>query len=147
MPTAAKLFAAFSFALVAFFASSEIIRELPENMSAGNFGLVNTFVGLLAGWKVMGRHASKGYRKAIPFGIWTVCVMVFFSILVHSIYEMLRRSTRLEYDGVQEALEGTFEIAAKFAFVALESPNAIFILVIGGVLAAWFSAWAALRWK
>ncbi len=147
MPTAAKLIAAISFALVAFFASSEIIRAFPENMSAGKFGLVNSAIGFLCGWRVMGKHAHRGYQAGVALGIWTTTVMVFFSLLVHSIYEMLSRSTRLDYDGVMDAVKGVFELASDFAFIMLDSPEAIVILVVGGILSAWFSVWAAYRWK
>ncbi len=95
----------------------------------------------------MGKYAHRGYRDAVPFGLWTTAVIVVSTLTAIAIYEMLRRATRLEYDGVMEALEGVFEQAGELFFIALESPEGIIILFVGGILAAWFSVWAAVRWK
>ena len=147
MPTAAKLIAALSLTLVAFFASSEIVRTLPDGVAGPKFAIVNCVIGFLVGWKVLGRYADRGYRGSIPFGFWALSNLVFWTLVTHAIYEMLSESTKLKFDGVMDALKGTFEIMLEFGIVMLEAPASIVTLLIGTLLATWASVWAGARWK
>ncbi|GGE43342.1 TrgA family protein [Actibacterium pelagium] len=147
MPTAAKLIAALSLAVVAFFATTEIVRTLPDGMAGPRFVIVNCAIGFLVGWKVLGRYADRGYRGSIPFGFWALSNLVFWAMVTHSINEMLSESTKLRYDGVMEALQGTFEIMLEYAIVMIEAPASIVTLLIGSLLATWASVWADKRWK
>ena len=104
MPTAARLFAAVGFAIVAFFASEVYKPLLPEGTQVGMLSPLNSFVGFLSGWLVMGRLAGRGYYAAAGSGVRTIGVALFYVLLIGACYEMLIRSTRLYYDGPTEAL-------------------------------------------
>ncbi len=147
MPTAARLLAAIGFALVGFFASESYKMLLPEGTDVGHFSLINTGIGLISGWLVMGRVAGEGYRAAIAQGIRTSAVLVFYALILHSLMEMLKRSTRLNYDGPMDAVAGMFALAAEYGLLIVYSPTVMIILIVGGILAAWLSEWAAMRWS
>ncbi|TCP42820.1 TrgA family protein [Rhodovulum marinum] len=147
MPTAAKLVAALLYAAVASFASDSIVPLFPEGTDLGSFAIVNTVIGGLTGWLVMGRLAGEGYGVAVASGLRTSAVLVFYALLFHSIYEMLRQATRMRYDGVMEALTGTVELMGKYGLMVVTSPVVMGILIAGGVLAALVVEWAGRRWR
>lgn len=147
MPTAAKLVAALLFAAVAWFASDAIVPQFPEGTDLGAFALVNTAVGALSGWFVMGRLAGEGYGVAAASGLRTTAVFVFYALLFHSINEMLRQATRMRYDGVMEALTGMVAFMGKYALMVVTAPVVMGILLVGGVLAALVAEWASQRWS
>lgn len=146
MPTAAKLFAAFGFALVAFFASEVYKPLLPEGTQMGLLSPINTAIGAFAGWTVMGRLAGKGRYAAVGSSIRTVAVILFYVLLLWAGVEMLDRSTTLYYEGPTEALAAMMELVADYFMLMLSGPEVPIVLFGGGVLAAFLSDWAAERW-
>jgi hypothetical protein len=147
MPTAARLFAALAYAAVAFLASEQFKVLLPEGMDAGYLSEVNAVIGLLTGWFVMGRLAGEGYGRAVAQGVRTAAVMGFYVILAHSLREMYRLSMHMRYDGPMDAVIGIFENAMDYGMMIITSPGVMGILLVGGVLAAWLTEWAARRWR
>ncbi|MGB8622384.1 MAG: TrgA family protein [Paracoccaceae bacterium] len=147
MPTAARLFAAIGFALVAFFASESFIFVLPEGTNPGPFSEINAALGALAGWRVMGRLAGKGNVAAVTTGFRTTVTMVVFALVLHSLYEMIRLSMKLRYDGPGEAITEFFQMLMDYGLMIVTSVPVVLILLIGGTLAAWLTEWAARRWN
>lgn len=146
MPTASRLFAAIGYAIVAFFAAEAFKATMPEGADPGSFVLVSVVIGALTGWMVMGRLAGKGYRPAVAQGIRTTAVMLFYALLVFSVYEMLRQSTRMRYGSPTEAVTGIFDQASQYGSAILGAIDVMAILLVGGILAAWLSEWASKRW-
>ncbi|MGB7322166.1 MAG: TrgA family protein, partial [Albidovulum sp.] len=89
MPTASKLFAAFAFALLAFFAAEVFKPHMPEGTQFGYFSFVSALIGLVAGWRVMGPEAGQGNWMAVNSGIKTSACTVGLALLIFSTYEML----------------------------------------------------------
>ena len=147
MPTAARLFAALGFAAMAVFASEVFKPLLPEGTQVGLLSLVNSAIGLLAGWLVMGRLAGRGYRAAMGSGVRTAAVALFYVLIVWSLYEMLRRSLRKLYDGPMEALKAMTELMSDYVMLMISDPQVPVILVAGGILAAFLSEWASKRFN
>ncbi len=147
MPTAARLFAALGFAAIAFFASESFIRELPEGTNAGWFSQINALLGAVSGWSVMGRLAGRGYGPAVTSGARTTATFVFYALVGHGLYEMIRMSMKLRYGGPGEAVLGFFDIVLEYGQILITSWPVMAILLIGGTLAAWLSEWAAARWS
>jgi hypothetical protein len=145
MPTAARLFAAFGFGLMAFFASEIFKPLMPEGAQLGLLTPVNSAIGALAGWMVMGRLAGRGYYSAAGAGVRTSAVALFYALAGWSIYEMIVRSTRLAYDGPMEALKEMTALGADYFMLMLSDPQMPIVLIGGGVLAAFLSEWAAER--
>ncbi|MDV7144439.1 TrgA family protein [Tropicimonas sp. TH_r6] len=147
MPTAAKLFAAIGFALVAFFASEIYKPLLPEGTQTGMLSMVNTVIGALVGWSVMGRLAGKGRYAAIGTALRTIAVFLFYVLVLWAGVEMLERSTSLHYEGPTEALTAMMELIAEYFLLMISEPEVPIVLVGGGILAAFLSDWAAERWS
>ena len=69
MPTAAHLVASVALALLAFVVSGQIMPLMPESTDFGYFTHVNVGLALVAGWKVMGRRAGRGFVPGINNGL------------------------------------------------------------------------------
>ncbi len=146
MPTAAKLFAAFAFAVLAFFTAEVFKPHMPEGTKFGYFSFVSALIGLVAGWRVMGPEAGRGNWQAVNSGIKTSAVMVGMALIIFSTYEMLLLAFRPAYKGPMEAIVGIFELAIDFLLTMI-AWDVIAVLIIGGALAGLLSEWAARRWK
>ena len=147
MPTAARLFAAFGFALMAFFATEIYKPLLPEGTRMGMFTPINVMIGALCGWLVMGRVVGRGYMPALSHGVRTAGTTLFFVLFVWSGLEMFERSTSLRYDGPFEALNGMIGLAIDYVKLGLTDPQVPIALILGGVLAACFAEWASRQWS
>jgi hypothetical protein len=147
MPTAAKLFAAFSFALVGFFAAEVVKPSFPEGFGFGYFSLVCMFLGVVIGWRVMGPVAGVPPVRAAASGVKTSFVLSVWALVFFSVREMVLQSISRRYDGVVEAIVATFEIMLDFIFLLVQSVPAMAMLIVGGMLGGMFSSWAAARWR
>lgn len=146
MPTAAKLFAAMAFGVVAFFASEIFKPVLPEGTQYGLLSPINALVGLLAGWYVMGPLTGRGYAAASGAGVRTVGITLFYVLVIWAFEEMLTRSTRMYYDGPVDALAGMTDLIAEYFLLMISDPQVPLVLLVGGMLAAYLSEWASERW-
>lgn len=146
MPTAAKLFAAAAFALLAFFAAEITKPRLPEGTQFGYFSFVSALIGLGCGWWVMGPDAGRGSRMAVNSGVKTAACAAAVALLVFSTYRMLVLAFRPAFKGPMEAVVGIFEIAVDY-FTFMLAWDVIAVLVVGGALAGLLSEWAARRWR
>ncbi|MCU0910235.1 MAG: TrgA family protein [Rhodobacteraceae bacterium] len=147
MPTAAKLFAAFAFGLVGFFAAEVMKPSFPEGMNLGWFSVICGLIGILVGWWVMGPNAGKGTGRAIGTGLRTSATIVFWALVFFSIYEMLARSVDKRYVGVMDALRGMVGLVVEYGAMVGTSTMTLAVLIVGGSLAGLFSEWAAKRWS
>ncbi|SIO26130.1 hypothetical protein SAMN05444722_1072 [Rhodovulum sp. ES.010] len=147
MPTAAKLVAFLCYAAVAWFASDAAVPLFPEGADLGYFAEVNTAIGGLAGWFVMGRLAGEGYGVAVTAGLRTSAVFLVYALLFHAIYEMLQRATDLRYDDTMDALTGMMELIGEYGLMVVTEPAVMGILLVGGVVAAMAVEWASHRWN
>ncbi|MGB3177556.1 MAG: TrgA family protein [Albidovulum sp.] len=146
MPTASKLFAAFAFALLAFFAAEVFKPHMPEGTQFGYFSFVSALIGLVAGWRVMGPEAGQGNWMAVNSGIKTSACTVGLALLIFSTYEMLHLAFRPAYKGPMEAVVGIFDLGVDY-FRTLLAWDVLAVLIVGGALGGLLSEWAARRWK
>lgn len=146
MPTAAKLFAAFAFAVLGFFTAEIFKPHMPEGTQFGYFSFISALIGLVAGWRVMGPEAGRGNWQAVNSGLKTSAVMVGLALIIFSTYEMFLLAFRPAYKGPMEAIVGIFELAIDF-LLRMIAWDVIAVLIFGGALAGLLSEWAARRWK
>ena len=144
MPTAPKLIAAILFALLAYFVSDLYKPLLPEGTQVGLLSPVNALIGAFVGWTVMGRRAGDTMRAALGYGLTTMAVIVFWSLLVWSAYIMVRRSTRLYYDGPIHALQDMFSLMVSYAALGA-TWEVIGSLVVGSLVFGWLTEQVARR--
>ncbi len=146
MPTAAKLFAAFAFAVLAFFTAEIYKPHMPAGTQFGYFSFVSALIGLVAGWRVMGPEAGRGNWQAVNTGVRTSAVMVGLALLIFSTYEMFLLAFKPAYRGPMEAIVGIFDLGVGF-FRTLIAWDTLLVLIVGGALAGLMSEWAARRWR
>lgn len=146
MPTAAKLVAAIGFAILGYVAAELVKTHMPPGTQFGVFSLVCGAIGLLCGWLVMGNLAGDGWVKASGYGIRVSATLVFWALLLFSIYEMIRRATKLRYDGPMEAITAVFAIGIDYGRV-LVVPDVLAVLLIGGAVIGTVVEWSARRWS
>lgn len=146
MPTAAKLFAALAFAVLAFFVAEVLKPHMPPGTQFGNFSLYCVLIGVVAGWRVMGPSAGRGWWDSANAGIRTATVMALIALVIFSIYGMLILAFRRAYDGPMEAVVGIFGVGVDY-FLQMLAWDVIAVLLVGGALAGMLAEWAARRWK
>ncbi len=145
MPTAAKLFAAVSFAVLGFIAA-EVFKSTVERQEAfGSFSLIVAALGLLIGWSVMGSLAGRGYRASIGYGLRTSVTLAFWALLGFSIYQMLQLALKKRYDGPMEAVVGIFNLMLENGQRML-TPELLITFGVGGVVGGFMAEWASRRW-
>lgn len=146
MPTGGKLIAALTFAALAYFISDLVKPLLPEGTNTSRLSEINALVGLIMGWKVMGKGAGKTYRQSIGYGLTTLAVTAFWSLLIWSGYEMLQRSIKLYYDGPVEALQEMAALYVDYARTAAVQEVLVPALV-GAIFVSWLTEYFARRWS
>jgi hypothetical protein len=138
MPTAAKLVAAVLFAIVGAIAAHLYLPTLPEGTPPGYLREVSAGVGLICGWRVMGRRVGKGMGEAAGSGIVTSVVMLFWVLLIFSTQTMIHRSMRSLYDGPMDALLGVLSLMYDYG-LNLAAPATPVALLVGGMVAGWIA--------
>jgi hypothetical protein len=145
MPTAAKLVASVLFALLSFFIADLYAQGITDGTRTTYLLPGCAAIGLICGWRVMGRLVGKGMGDAMGSGIRTALTIVFFALLLFSIYEMVVVSTKGLYDGPMEAVLAIFDIMLKYGR-GLVTPELIGTILVGGGLAGMTTEWADRRW-
>lgn len=146
-PTAAKLIASVILGVTGFVLSLLVVPLLQEGTNVGWFPLVNTVIGLLAGWITVGRRAGRGTSGAIGNGLTGGAVLMFWGLFVQSFNEMLRLSLRNRYDGPVQALTDMLEMGYEWGLLALTSPLFSLTLLLGAVAAGLSAEIAARLWR
>ncbi len=147
MPTAAKLVAAVMFALVGFLSAEAFKPQMPPGTQFGYFVPIVAAIGLAVGWRVMGRLAGQGYGAAAGFGLRTSITIVFWALLVFSIYRMVQLAlSAMPYAGPMEAVVGIFDEAMKYGRL-LWARDLLITLAAGGIVGGMATEWASRRWK
>lgn len=146
MPTAARLVAAICLAIVAYIVSGLIMSLMPDSTDFGIFVPLNVFLGVLAGWLVMGRRAGRGTTAAINNGLTGVFVLMLWGIGVQACNEMVRLAMKNRYDGPMEAVVAIFQIGAEFGLMIATAPILAF-LVVAAVISGLIVEFAGKRWS
>ena len=146
MPTAAKLFGALAFAILGWISANIFSTGMPEGSQIGLLREIVAAIGFLSGWRVMGPAAGRGYYAALGGGVKTGIVMVFFSLLGFSIYEMVLLSMKMRYDGPVEAVLGIFDLMIEYGQLMLRT-DLLVTLFAGSALGGWIAEFAGKHWR
>ena len=133
MPTFGRLIGAIMFGALAWYTTFAIVPLFPDDASLGWFQQVNTFFGLVAGWKVAGPRAGSGYNASLSYGLTTMFAMVFMALFTNSFFVMIDNSLRRLYDGPIEAVVDVFQLVIEHGQIMI-SVNVIGTLIIGGLI-------------
>lgn len=146
MPTGGKLVGAIVFAMLAYWLSDLVKPLLPENKSAGLMSEFNALIGLVMGWKIMGKGAGETYRQTFGYGLTTVAATVFWCLTMWAGYEMLRQAIRKRFDGPMEALREMAQLFLDYGrLIAVQ--DIIWPAIVGGLFLAWVTHFFARRWS
>lgn len=146
MPTAAKLAAAALFAALAFLAAEVYRPLLPEGTQTGWLRLGSAAIGLICGWRIMGRLHGKGYYAATGSGVRTSVTVLFWAVLAFSIYTMVYRSTKMLYDDAGEAVLAVFDLMLSYGKLMLDA-QFIGVLLLGGLVCGLVTEFVGRRWS
>lgn len=135
MPTMGRMTGAILFGALAWYTSLLIMPLFPEGANLGLFQEVNTFFGLIAGWKIAGPRAGTGYAAAVSYGITSMVAMVVMALFFNSGIVMLERSLRKRYGGPGEAVTDVLALFMEHGAMILTS-EIIGTLVVGCLAAA-----------
>lgn len=146
MPTGARLMAAISLAVLAFVLSGMVVPLMPESTDFGYFLPLNVLLGLVVGWRVMGKRAGRGIVAAINNGLAGVFVLMLWAIFLQAANEMVRLALRNRYDDPFEAIVAVFQIGAEFGVIIATLPIGV-ALVVGAVITGLLTEFAYNRWS
>ena len=145
MPTGAKATGAVAFLIVGWLLANAYVPNMPFAKPMGFFRELTGLIGLLSGWLFMGTSVGKTYYEAVGSGLKTVFVLTFWALLMFSIWEMLRISTKMVYDGPMDAVVDVFAIMLDRSWPLL-SVGCVSVFFIGGVIGGIVTEVAARRW-
>lgn len=134
MPTSAKLIAAVVLAVFGYLTAQAVRPLLPEGQPTGYLIPVAVLVPAIVGWRIIGRLIGKGYRLSINVGLYATVAAAFFVVLVFAIAEMLKRSTRLQYDGPMEAVTNLFGIIVEYGWLYFNPGPGTYLVVCAIIL-------------
>ncbi len=144
MPTAAKLIAALCFAGLGWLVAAMVAPRAVQPVHEVLMPLGCASLGLILGWTMLGRHAGEGTGAAMSWALTTAVAVAASSVLLWSLWRMLRRATRLRYGGPGEALADLAVLALDGGRLLLHGPTLI-VALAGAVVAGLLSAQAARR--
>lgn len=130
MPTAAKAVSAVLLAMVGWFGANAIVPLLPEQTQIGLFKEVAALIGILVGWRVVGRRVQGGFFEAISGGLTGAAALVFWNLFAQSMNEMLGNALDRQYGGPFEGLIDVFYIAIDYSQYLVDST--VLGIIIGG---------------
>lgn len=146
MPDAARLIAALCIGAIAYGASLQVMNLMPDSTDFGAFLYVNTILGVVTGWTVMGKRAGRGVTAAVNNGLSGAFMLVLWGLFIHACYRMFDRAMANWYNGIMDAIAAIFQFMAEFALVMID-PLLLFTLVTGGILAGLLTECAWRIWR
>jgi hypothetical protein len=138
--------AAISLAVLAFVLSGMVVPLMPESTDFGYFLPLNVLLGLVVGWRVMGKRAGRGVVAAVNNGLAGVFVLMLWAIFLQAANEMVRLALRNRYDDPFEAIVAVFQIGAEFGVTISTLPIGV-ALVVGAVITGLLTEFAYNRWS
>lgn len=146
MPTAAKVMAAVSFAVVGWVLANYYALNMPDAAAAGPIREGAALVGVVVGWSVMGNSVGKGYVEAAGSGIKTAVILAVVALFLLALAEMLENTVRMRYEDALEAILAVVDTMAKRSH-ALLSLGVFGTILLGGIVGGILTENAGRRWK
>lgn len=143
MTTSNKLIAAICLAFIGGLVAEFVKPQMPEGSNPGQMTLICAAIGLVVGWRVMGRRA--GRIGSLELGIVGVASLVFWGLAMFGIIEMLRLAMRRRLEEPVEAMERVVTVALEYGLY-LTHPSILITLAVGAVVSGYVTNFAARRW-
>ena len=146
MPTMGRLVAAVLLGAAGWLVSDLIRPLMPEGTDFGMFNFVNAGLGILMGWRVVGKRLGRGYPNGLSAGLTGAVALVFWGLFVQSLNEMLAMALDRRFTGLMQAINAMFKIMTEYALVLVDA-QVIGTLVIAGLVTGLIGEWVARRWS
>lgn len=146
MPTAPKLIAAILICALGYVAAMQAVANVPDHVPVASVPFIAAGLGLLWGWRFLGRGVGRGVTTGLGIGLTTSAAMALSTLLTVGFIQMIKRSLRMSYDNPVEALQDWIAISLSDAGAYLLKPEVIGILVVGGLLAGLICELSGRRW-
>ncbi len=146
MPTAAKLTAAITLALLAAIVSELFKPQVPEGFAFGYFSYVNMAFAAVLGWKIIGSRAGEGIMRGVNNGITSMLAMVLVLLFAHSSRLMFYNSINLRYDSTAEAIQSIFGMMLEYGLLLL-TPQILTTLLVGALISGLMTEATSRRWR
>ncbi len=148
MPTSYRLVSALLYGALAWVVSAmvmEVMEAETQRQNFGNFQLVNTAIGVLVGWIIVGKRLGSDYVTAMGIGFTGMLTLVFWCLFAHAFNEMLRLSLARRYDGPVEALVSVFKLGIEYGGFLVHG-QILVVLILGGMIAGVIAEFVKRRW-
>lgn len=145
MPSAIRFMGMVCFGLLAALISEQVKFLLDGVANSAKFTPINAILGMICGWYFMTPKTGEKIHTMITAGMTTVAATIVWGLLLHSIAEMFRNTSRMQYSDTSEAVIAVFDMMLKYATV-MAVINVFLVVVIGGVLGGLLSGWAHRHW-
>lgn len=146
MPTAAKIVAAVALAIVMYVATVTYIPNLPEGTQVHQIREIAAAIGFACGWWIIGPRPGLTLTESLSTGLKGALVATFWTLMAAASYTMLKRSMRMMYDGVMDAVLGVFQQLVDFGALTF-SPGVLGVVGIGGMMVGALARGASRRWS
>ena len=145
MPSAIRLAGLVFFAILAWSVSEMTKPLLPEGTNFGRMSEYIAAIGGIMGWVLVTPRMGERMNSSISAGLTAAIATTFWSLLMVSVYAMLKQSLRMAYDGPVEAVVGVFQLMFEFGQL-IATPAIIGTILIGGIVGGIFARAVAKRW-
>ncbi|MDJ0825710.1 MAG: TrgA family protein [Rhodobacter sp.] len=135
MPTAPKLVAAFLLCGLGFGVALLAVAYAPPHVRTGNVPVIAAGLGLLWGWRFLGRNVGRGVTTSLGIGLTAAAALALTSVLLIGFIQMIQRSMRLSYGDPVEALQDWIAISIADAGTYVLNADVIGALLVGGLVA------------
>lgn len=148
MPTAAKLISALVFAGITWLVAFLYAQGLSEGRPPAGLLGGSVVIGLLCGWIIMGRFASRpcGRVEAMGTGLRTAFTSALAVLFVFALAEMLKRSMKGRYSDPMQAVLSVFDLMLTQGQEMI-SAEIMAVLLLGGLLGGALAHWAGRTWR
>ncbi len=151
MLTMPKLIAAILIAFAAWIVSGLVKVEVREVYGTYNFGWfvpLSVVMGFLCGWLILGKRGdgTLGFGTAPAIGLTAMLAGVAWVLFLVSANEVLRLAIARRYDGPVETVLALVPVGKDYAQYLIRQNIGLTILIMG-MVAGWFTDWAARRWR
>lgn len=133
MPDGARLTGAVLLGILGYVLSLFVVPLMPEETNFGWFFYINVVLGLVVGWRWIGRRAGRGWVSAINIGFTGAFVLIFWGLFVQATNEMVRLAMKNRYDGAFEAAIAIFEIGTEWG-IMIGTPLILITAALWGIL-------------
>jgi len=145
MPTATKLVAAIVLAATGWFCAELIKPMMEEGRDLSRFSPICVAVGVLVGWRYLGRRIDKQLGSFGANALTTAFVFLGVALFIFSFSEMIKQSMRRNYDGPVEAVMDLFIIGWDYVLKYFNA-EVVAVALLGCFIASWLASRAARVW-